>query len=90
MLVLTRRLGEGITIGDDVVVTVLSVTGGQVRLGITAPQSVPVLRQEIIKAIQEENSAAAKRAGGALPLDALAKRWRRGRHGKEEGLNNGR
>ncbi|HTM10424.1 MAG TPA: carbon storage regulator CsrA [Verrucomicrobiae bacterium] len=75
MLVLTRRLGESITIGEDVVVTVLSVTGGQIRLGITAPQSVRVLRQEILKGIQEENNAAAKGAGGALPLDTLAKRW---------------
>jgi carbon storage regulator len=74
MLVLTRRLGESITIGDDIVVTVLSVSGGQVRLGITAPQSVRVVREEILKGIQEENSAAAKGLGGALPLDALAKR----------------
>jgi carbon storage regulator len=75
MLVLTRRLGESINIGDDIVVTVLSVNGSQVRLGIAAPQSVRVVRQEILQAIQEENNAAAKGAGGGLPLDALTKRW---------------
>ena len=75
MLVLTRRLGESINIGDDIVVTLLSVAGSQVRLGITAPQNIRVVRQEILKGIQEENSAAAKSAGGALPLDALTKRW---------------
>jgi carbon storage regulator len=75
MLVLTRRLGESINIGDDIVVTVLSVAGSQVRLGIAAPQNIRVVRQEILKGIQEENSAAAKSAGGALPLDALTKRW---------------
>jgi carbon storage regulator len=75
MLVLTRRLGESINIGDDIVVTVLSVNGSQVRLGIAAPQSVRVVRQEILQGIQEENNAAAKGAGGGLPLDALTKRW---------------
>jgi len=75
MLVLTRRLAESINIGDDIVVTVLSVNGSQVRLGIAAPQSVRVVRQEILQGIQEENNAAAKGAGGGLPLDALTKRW---------------
>jgi carbon storage regulator len=82
MLVLARRPGESITIGDDIVVTVVSATGGQVKLGITAPQQVRVLREEILKALKEENSAAAKGLGHALPLDQLAKRWRAE---KEEG-----
>lgn len=60
MLVLTRRAGESITIGDDIVVTVVMVSGGQVRVGISAPRSVPVLREEIYKAVQEENRAAAR------------------------------
>lgn len=60
MLVLTRRVGESITIGDDVVVTVVAASGGQVRVGITAPRSVQVLREEIHKAMQEENRAAAR------------------------------
>lgn len=60
MLVLTRRAGESITIGDNIVVTVVMVSGGQVRVGISAPRSVPVLREEIYKAVQEENRAAAR------------------------------
>lgn len=48
MLILTRRVGETLVIGDDVTVTVLAVKGAQVRIGITAPQSVAVHRSEII------------------------------------------
>jgi carbon storage regulator len=48
MLVLTRRVGEVVVIGDDVHVTVLSVSGKQVRMGIKAPSSVPILRQELL------------------------------------------
>jgi carbon storage regulator len=58
MLVLTRRPGESITIGDDVIVTVIATGGGQVRLGITAPRSVQVLREEIYKSMREENREA--------------------------------
>jgi len=82
MLVLARRPGESITIGDDIVVTVVSAAGGQVKLGITAPQHVRVVREEILKALKEENSAAAKGLERALPLDALSKRWHAA---KEEG-----
>jgi len=59
MLVLSRRPGESLTIGDDVVVTVVGVTGNQIRLGITAPREVRVLREEVYKAMREENQAAA-------------------------------
>jgi carbon storage regulator len=59
MLILTRRPGESLTIGDDVVVTVVGVSGNQIRLGITAPQEVRVLRAEIHKGMREENRAAA-------------------------------
>jgi carbon storage regulator len=48
MLVLTRRLGECVHIGDEVVVTVLAVSGRNVRLGIEAPTSVPILRSELV------------------------------------------
>lgn len=47
MLILTRRPGETIKIGDDIEVTVLSIKGNQVRLGVTAPKDVPVDREEI-------------------------------------------
>jgi carbon storage regulator len=58
MLILTRKLGESITIGDDVKITVLGIHGRQVRLGVIAPQKVVVHREEVYFKIQEENKKA--------------------------------
>jgi carbon storage regulator len=58
MLILTRRLGETITIGNDVTITVIGVKGNQVRLGINAPTEIPVHRAEIYEKIQREKAAA--------------------------------
>lgn len=55
MLILTRRVGETVVIGDDVQVTVLGVKGNQVRLGVTAPRDVSVHRLEIYDRIQQEH-----------------------------------
>ena len=55
MLIVTRRIGERIMIGSDVVVTVLGMKGGQVRIGIEAPKSVPVHREEIFERIKHEH-----------------------------------
>ncbi len=57
MLILTRRIQETIVIGDDVTVTVLSIKGNQVRLGIEAPRHVEVHREEIYLQVQEKREA---------------------------------
>jgi len=58
MLILTRKLGESITIENDIKITVLGILGKQVKLGIIAPDKVSVHREEIFKRIQDENQSA--------------------------------
>lgn len=56
MLILTRRIGEALMVGNDVAITVLGVKGNQVRLGIDAPKDVAVHREEIFQKIKEQSS----------------------------------
>ncbi len=63
MLILTRRVGETLMIGEDVSVTVLGVKGNQVRIGINAPQDVAVHREEIFQRIQRESNVAGGEGG---------------------------
>ena len=72
MLLITRRAGEKIMIGDDVVVHVKEIVGNTVRVGIEAPRSLPVYREEIWYAVRAENQAAAAAAPLELPLTAPA------------------
>ncbi len=58
MLVLSRHRDESIMIGDDVVITIVDIRGDKVRLGIEAPQNIPVHRQEVYEAIKRENQKA--------------------------------
>jgi carbon storage regulator len=58
MLILTRRVGETLMVGDEVTVTVLGVKGNQVRIGVNAPKDVSVHREEIYQRIQKEKSDA--------------------------------
>jgi len=68
MLVLTRKTKEAIKIGDDIEIKVLAVQGDQVKIGISAPQSVEIHRKELIEDVQLQNSEAA-----SIPADYLDK-----------------
>jgi carbon storage regulator len=70
MLIITRRPGEKIMVGEDIVVHVMEIVGNSVRVGIEAPRSVPVYREEIWNAVREENRAAADAVPGDLPEPA--------------------
>lgn len=74
MLILTRKIGEGIILGDDIRISVLEIRGKQIRIGIEAPSDIIVLREEIYQRIQEENL----RAAGVRDVDLkeIAKLWK--------------
>jgi carbon storage regulator len=67
MLVISRKSGERINLGDDITVTVLEISGSTVRIGIEAPTAVAVHRHEVWIAVQEENRAAAQASVDDLP-----------------------
>ena len=67
MLILTRRVGETIVIGDNVIVTVLGIKGNQVRIGINAPKDVTVHREEIYQRIQQEKNTTTPATTTAAP-----------------------
>ena len=82
MLILTRKIGESINIGTDVKVTVVSIDGSQVRLGIDAPKDVIVHREEVYKRIMEENKAAL--SASAVDLKAIAQDWKKMKKSKKK------
>lgn len=67
MLKITRRTGERIILGDDIVVTLLEISGQTARIGIDAPRAIPVYREEIWVEVKRENEAAAMAASTTLP-----------------------
>lgn len=69
MLILSRRPGESVMIGDDVTVTVLAIKGNQVRLGFAAPQDVAVHREEVYERIRVERSTALSESRRPRPLN---------------------
>jgi carbon storage regulator len=79
MLVLTRKLGEVIRVGDTVTVRVLEVKGNQVRLGVDAPADVRIYREEVYRAIRRENEQEVVPDAGAA--DATPAEWQ-SQHGK--------
>ena len=66
MLILTRKVGEAISIGDDIQISIVEIKGAQVKLGIQAPKNIEVHREEIYQKIQEENRRAALVSKDAL------------------------
>lgn len=88
MLVLTRKPGEGITIGPNIRVMVLEIRGGQVRLGVDAPRTIEVHRDEVYTRIHDENKHAANigAAPEAVFQHLMATRALRQRKSKPEGI----
>ncbi len=83
MLILTRKVGEGIRIGDDVRVVVLEVKGNHIKIGVEAPANSPVYRDEIYARILDEN----RRASSALPehLELVMEKLKRNNKAEETG-----
>ncbi len=71
MLVLTRKRGERILVGDDIVITILEIKGDAIRIGVDAPSGVRIQRHEVVEAIAEANVAAAGAQDAAAELVAL-------------------
>lgn len=73
MLIITRRPGERLVLGDDIRIEVMEVAGNTVRIGIDAPRELPVYREELWAAVKQENEAAAKTAADELPEPSPAR-----------------
>ena len=86
MLVLTRKPGESVYIGNDVKITLMEIKGNQIRIGVDAPQSVKIYREEIYLQILEENKqAAASSKETPADLGDVAQAWKKSRPGTDEG-----
>lgn len=73
MLILSRKIDEKIRIGEDIIITLIDVHGDQVKIGVEAPKSVKVFRQEVFDAIQNENKAAVvEKNDNKIAIDAVS------------------
>ena len=72
MLIITRRAGQKVMLGDDITVHVMEIVGNSVRIGVEAPKSLPVYREEIWAAVKEENQASASADTESMPRPARA------------------
>jgi carbon storage regulator len=71
VLIITRRPGERIMLGDDITIHVMEIVGSSVRIGIEAPKALPIYREELWAAIKEENQAAASAQPERMPSPAV-------------------
>ena len=81
MLVLTRKPGESIRIGDDISIVVIEIQRGQVKLAIDAPRDIPVHREEIYELVQDENVKATRHVAESNPAEL----WHRSRRDEQKG-----
>ncbi len=81
MLVLTRKPGESIRIGDDISIVVIEIQRGQVKVAIDAPREIPVHREEIYELVQDENVKAVRNVTDSNPAEL----WRRSRRNEDKG-----
>ncbi|MBW2599414.1 MAG: carbon storage regulator CsrA [Deltaproteobacteria bacterium] len=84
MLILTRKLGETIRIGNKIKVTILEAKGRQIRVGIDAPSDIAVHREEVYQMIKQQNILAAEAGRGDLTDKSLSHVWNRLKNSKEE------
>ncbi|NOZ87053.1 MAG: carbon storage regulator CsrA [Deltaproteobacteria bacterium] len=89
MLVVTRKVRESLNLGDDISVTIISVRGNTVKLGVEAPRNVQILRGELLEKVKSENLEAltVARTQDKLPVDELAMEIRRAAEKKQSGNN---
>jgi carbon storage regulator len=72
MLVLSRKCDQSLILGEDITVTVLGIEGDRVKLGIRAPRSIPVLREEVYEQLRNANQVAAEASAGGTSIHSLA------------------